>query len=146
MADDENLLLCDTKDLKAILQFASENAAALESEYGRIAKQSVAAILGVPPYVVGLSGFNQSEWNHFISTTVMPIVRGIEQEMTRMQQGAAPAPQPAPRLRSPRAPSSPAPRSWPCCRTPESATSPWRHDVWREERAARAARPHPRGR
>ena len=37
LADDENLLLCDTKDLKAILQFASENAAALESEYGRIA-------------------------------------------------------------------------------------------------------------
>ena len=45
LADDENLLLCDTKDLKAILQFAGENAAALESEYGRIAKQSVAAIV-----------------------------------------------------------------------------------------------------
>ena len=31
--------------VKAILQFAGENAAALESEYGRIAKQSVAAIV-----------------------------------------------------------------------------------------------------
>lgn len=53
------------------------------SDSVKLDKQSVAAILGVPPYVVGLSGFNQSEWNHFISTTVMPIVRGIEQEMTR---------------------------------------------------------------
>ena len=53
------------------------------SDSVKLDKQSVAAILGVPPYVVGLSGFNQSEWNHFISTTVMPIVRGMEQEMTR---------------------------------------------------------------
>lgn len=53
LADDENLLLCDTKDLKAILQFASENAAALESEYGRIAKQSVAAIVRA---IVALEG------------------------------------------------------------------------------------------
>lgn len=53
------------------------------SDSVKLDKQSVAAILGVPPYVVGLSGFNQSEWNHFISTTVMPIVRGVEQEMTR---------------------------------------------------------------
>lgn len=53
LADDENLLLCDTKDLKAILQFASENAAALESEYGRIAKQSVATIVRA---IVALEG------------------------------------------------------------------------------------------
>lgn len=53
LADDENLLLCDTKDLKAILQFASENAAAPESEYGRIAKQSVAAIVRA---IVALEG------------------------------------------------------------------------------------------
>ena len=46
-------------------------------------KQSVAAILGVPPYVVGAAGYDQQEWNHFISTTVMPIVRGLEQELTR---------------------------------------------------------------
>ena len=53
------------------------------SDSVKLDKQSVAAILGVPPYVVGVSGYNQQEWNHFISTTVMPIVRGIEQEMTR---------------------------------------------------------------
>lgn len=49
----------------------------------KLDKQSVAAILGVPPYVVGLGKFDKAEWNHFISTTIMPIVRGIEQEMTR---------------------------------------------------------------
>lgn len=49
----------------------------------KLDRQSVAAILGVPPYVVGLGKFDQAEWNHFISTTVMPIVREIEQEMTR---------------------------------------------------------------
>jgi HK97 family phage portal protein len=53
------------------------------SDSVKLDKQSVAAILGVPPYVVGASGYNQQEWNHFISTTVMPIVRGLEQEMTR---------------------------------------------------------------
>ena len=52
------------------------------SDSVKLDKQSVAAILGVPPYVVGASGYNQQEWNHFISTTVMPIVRGLEQEMT----------------------------------------------------------------
>lgn len=45
MADDENLLLLDIKDLKAMLQFASENADELSLEYGNITKQSVAAII-----------------------------------------------------------------------------------------------------
>ena len=45
IADDENLLLCDTKDLKAILQYAAEKADEYELEYGRIAKQSISAIV-----------------------------------------------------------------------------------------------------
>lgn len=53
------------------------------SDTVKLDRQSVAAILGVPPYVVGLGKFDRDEWNHFISTTIMPIVRGIEQEMTR---------------------------------------------------------------
>lgn len=46
-------------------------------------KRTVAAILGVPPYVVGVGAFVRDEWNAFISNTVLPLVRGIEQEMTR---------------------------------------------------------------
>lgn len=45
MADDEKLLLVDLKDLKAILQFASDNADELSKEYGNITKNSVAAII-----------------------------------------------------------------------------------------------------
>lgn len=45
MADDENLLLLDIKDLKAMLSYASDNAAELSKEYGNINKTSIAAIV-----------------------------------------------------------------------------------------------------
>lgn len=44
IADDNGLLLIDTKDLKSMLQFVGENAKELSLEYGNIARQSVAAI------------------------------------------------------------------------------------------------------
>ncbi|MCR5687905.1 MAG: DUF853 domain-containing protein [Lachnospiraceae bacterium] len=45
MSDDEGLLLVDIKDLKAMLQFASENTAEISVRYGNVTKQSVAAII-----------------------------------------------------------------------------------------------------
>ncbi len=45
MADDEELLLVDIKDLKAMLTYASENAAEISKSYGNVTKQSVAAII-----------------------------------------------------------------------------------------------------
>lgn len=53
------------------------------SDTVKLDKQAVAAILGVPAFVVGAGAYNQQEWNHFIATTVLPIVRGMEQELTR---------------------------------------------------------------
>ena len=45
IADDSGLLLVDTKDLKAMLQFIQENAAALAPEYGRISSATIGAIV-----------------------------------------------------------------------------------------------------
>ena len=45
IADDRNLLLIDTKDLKSMLQYVAEHNDEFSIEYGNISKQSVAAIL-----------------------------------------------------------------------------------------------------
>ena len=45
IADDEQLLLIDTKDLKSMLQYVAENNAKYSAEYGNIAKASINAIL-----------------------------------------------------------------------------------------------------
>ena len=45
IADDEGLLLIDTKDLKSMLQYVAENNAQYSAAYGNIAKASINAIL-----------------------------------------------------------------------------------------------------
>ena len=53
------------------------------SDSVEIDKRTVAAVLGVPPFVVGVGDYSQSAWNAFISNTVRPIAMEIEQELTR---------------------------------------------------------------
>lgn len=45
IADDEELLIIDTKDLKSLLNYINDNSQKYKFEYGNIAKQSVAAII-----------------------------------------------------------------------------------------------------
>ncbi|MEL7610607.1 MAG: phage portal protein [Bacillota bacterium] len=46
-------------------------------------KRMAAAIVGVPPYVVGVGTFDEQEHNNFVRTKLLPIALSIQQELTR---------------------------------------------------------------
>lgn len=46
-------------------------------------KRTVAAVLGVPPFVLGIGDYSQAAWNNFVQHTIRPLVVGIQQEMTK---------------------------------------------------------------
>lgn len=46
-------------------------------------KRTVAAILGVPPFLLGVGEYNKDAWNNFVQNTVKPICLSIQQELTK---------------------------------------------------------------
>ena len=47
-------------------------------------KRTVAAVIGVPPYLLGVGDFKREEWNSFVQTRIKTIAQIIQQELTRV--------------------------------------------------------------
>lgn len=53
------------------------------SDSVEIDKRTIAAVIGVPPFILGVGEYDQQAWNAFINDTVRVIAEEIEQELTK---------------------------------------------------------------
>ena len=53
------------------------------ADFVTLDKQTVASILGIPPFVLGVGEFKRDAWNSFIASSLMPLAQNVQQEFTR---------------------------------------------------------------
>lgn len=53
------------------------------SDSVEIDKKTVAAVLGVPAFLLGVGGYDRAAWNSFVQNTIRPMAVSIAQEMTK---------------------------------------------------------------
>lgn len=53
------------------------------SDMVQLDKRTVASIVGVPPFVLGVGDYSQKAWNSFVQNKIRPICLAIAQEMTK---------------------------------------------------------------
>ena len=46
-------------------------------------KRTVASVLGIPPFVLGVGDYNKDAWNSFVQNTVRPLAIELQQELTK---------------------------------------------------------------
>lgn len=47
-------------------------------------KRTVASVMGVPAFLLGVGEYSQAEWNNFVQTKIRSVALAIQQEMTRV--------------------------------------------------------------
>lgn len=75
------LIPADAFDVQQVKPLSLSDLAINDST--QLNRSFIAAILGVPPFLLGIGSYSKDAWNAFISTRVKSIVTGIQQEMTR---------------------------------------------------------------
>ena len=53
------------------------------SDSVEVDKRTVAAIYGVPPFLLGVGEYDKAAWNDFVAHTIAPIAIAIQQELTK---------------------------------------------------------------
>lgn len=70
--------LIDVKEIKPL----SLNDVAIKDTV-ELGKKTVASILGIPGFLLGVGDFDKNEFNHFVKTKILFISKAIEQELTK---------------------------------------------------------------